>query len=271
MSWRELNDYVLMKGVDIPNDPNTPGTYQQIAVLGVLCAHADEHHVTYVSADKIGKILRCDRRSVRNCLEALELYGLIRRTRAEKKKGQRVHWHVLPDHVPVDSCPQNGGDTRQLEQVDGAKVGGVVGGEHGGEHGGDTRHELELEREQKPPREKTAKQLEAANCDKAQGWENKQEKEQALELVIRPAIQDNLKLKPTAQPAGRTLLIAKEQQGLAALDRYLVTYKTRHHYRPTISQLNLDHARLLVAMSLNDEQPRPGDLEKLAPIPDLSA
>ena len=259
MSWRELNDYVLMKGVDIPNDDKTPGTYQQIAVLSVLAAHANEHHVTYVSADKIGKILRCDRRSVRNCLNALELYGLIRRTRADKRKGQLVHWHVLPDHVAINSYPQDGGDTRQLEQQDGA----TVGGEHGGEHGGDTRHELELEREQKPQREKFAKRATASDCDQAQGWENNQERKAALELIVRPAIQRDLKLRPTAQPPGKPLLIAKEQQALAALDSYLATYKTRHDYRPTIRELDSDHAQLLVAMSLNNENPRPGDLEKL--------
>ena len=259
MSWRELNDYVLMKGVDIPNDDKTPGKYQQIAVLSVLAAHANEHHVTYVSADKIGKILRCDRWSVRNCLEALELYGLIRRTRADKRKGQLVHWHVLPDHVAINSYPQDGGDTRQLEQQDGA----TVGGEHGGEHGGDTRHELELEREHKPPREKFAKRAEASDCDQAQGWENKQERKAALELIIPLAIESDLKLRPTAQPPGKALLVAKEQQALAALNSYLVTYETRYGYRPAISELDHDHAQKMVAMSLNNEKPRPGDIEKL--------
>ena len=263
MSWRELNDYVLMKGVDIPNDDKTPGTYQQIAVLSVLAAHANEHHVTYVSADKIGKILRCDRRSVRNCLTALELYGLIRRTRADKRKGQLVHWHVLPDHVAITSYPQDGGDTRQLEQQDGATVGGEHGGEHGGGHGGDTRHELELEREQKPPRETTAKRAEASDCGQVPGWKNEQEKREALELIVRPAIDADLKLKPTAQPPGQPLLRKKEKQGLEALDSYLVTYEARNGFRPAVWTLDSKHMQMLVAMSLNDEKPRPGDIEKM--------
>ena len=263
MSWRELNDYVLMKGVDIPNDDKTPGKYQQIAVLSVLAAHANEHHVTYVSADKIGKILRCDRWSVRNCLEALELYGLIRRTRADKRKGQLVHWHVLPDHVAIISYPQDGGDTRQLEQQDGAAVGGEHGGPVGGEHGGDTRHELELEQKQKPSNEKTAKRATAGNCDQAQGWKNEQDKREALELIVIPAIEADLKLHPTAQPPGQPLLRTKKKQGLAALDSYLVTYEAHNGFRPAVWTLDSKHMQMLVAMSLNNEQPRPGDIEKM--------
>ncbi len=41
-----------------------------------------------------------------------------------------------------------------------------------------------------------------------------------------PAIERDLKLKPTTQPPGKPLLIAKEQQALAALDSYLDRIKS---------------------------------------------
>lgn len=254
MSWRELGDFINMKGVSIPESADSPGKYQQIAVLNVLASHANKEHVTFISAYTIAEILACSRRSVRNCLNALELYGLIERTRSEKKKGASVHYRVLPNLVPVDNS-QHGGDTRLLGNELGGQLGGQLGGELGGELGGDTRLELELEREHKPPREKFAKTPKPLAAQYPEAEKKKR--------IIAEAIAMNFELiEPTRKP-GAGLMSVKRGECAAIWAELTSKYERTLGVALDLNNLDESKCALFVAMGLAGENLRPGDIAQM--------
>jgi len=274
---KEIAWYLAHDGVKLTKTKRAGVTTQQLVLIN-LALYANESGIAWTGRETLAKVTQLSEQSVSDALAALEAQGLIARTRAEKKKGARVYWRVLPGidldtiATPVDNPPQVVGLARHSQQQDDGQDVGRVVGQVVGRVVGLARHEQELEREHKPPREKTAKQAEAGNCGKLYGWANKQEKELALEQIVRPAVAAHFEHRPTKDAPGDVLVKQKETAGMTALEEMLVTFAARYEWRPDkVRETDTHHATQLVAIQLAGEPLRTGDIAKLGLFPDLSA